>query len=183
MGKEYTISTLKANIIGVPIFILALIIVWIPYRFLWDLSSRDIITVLDNINSHFVVIILTIIILAVLHELLHAIGWMLNSDARWNDIKFGVIWKLLTPYAHLKIPISVHAHRIAIALPGIILGIIPALSGIIFGSGLIAFIGAVMTGASGGDLMVIWMMRSIPPNKKVLDHPTKAGFTLIDNRD
>ncbi|KPK95731.1 hypothetical protein AMJ80_03905 [bacterium SM23_31] len=181
MKKEYTISTLKANIIGVPIFILALVIVWIPYRVLWNLSSRDIVTAIYNSNLHFTVIIPAIIILAVLHELLHAAGWMLNSDAGWKDIKFGVVWKLLTPYVHLRIPISAHGHRISIALPGIVLGIIPALSGIIFGSGVIAFIGAVMTGASGGDLIVFWMMRSIPPSKMVQDHPTKAGFTLIDD--
>jgi len=179
-GKEYTVSKFMANVFGVLFMFLVIIIVFNFFRIFGEISLNDFLYLISR-NSIFILVVL--LILAILHEFLHAICFILSNDAGWKDIKFGIHWKWLIFYAHLKVPISKSTYRISILLPGIILGIIPTVCGMIFENVIIAFVGAVMTGAAGGDLVVIWMLRAIPSDRKILDHPSECGFILINNND
>lgn len=185
--KEYTVSKLMVNVYGLLFSFLVIITVLNFFRIFKEISLIDFLYLLfgskDSLPASSLFILIVFLILTILHELLHATGFMLSSDVGWKDIKFGIIWKGLMPYANTKVPISKNTYRIAILLPVIILGIVPTVYGMIFTNVLIAFVGAVMTGVSGGDLMIIWMLRSIPSDRKVLDHPSECGFILINNND
>jgi len=185
--KEYTVSKFMANVFGLLFSFLVIIIVLNFFRIFKEINLIDFLYILFGSKDSFLAsstfIIVVFLILAILHEFLHAIGFILFSDVGWKDIKFGIIWKGLMPYVYSKVPISKSAYRIAILLPGTTLGIVPLVCGMIFTNVLIAFVGAVMTGVSGGDLLIIWMLRSIPSERKILDHPSECGFILINNND
>ena len=70
-------------------------------------------------------------------------------------------------------------YRIALIMPGIILGILPSVYGIITGDSLILFLGLFFIIAAGGDLLVLWLIRKVSIDKYVLDHPGKAGCYIV----
>jgi len=73
----------------------------------------------------------------------------------------------------------VQLYRIALIMPGIILGILPSVYGIITSNSLILFWGLVFILAAGGDLLVLWLIRKVSIDEYVLDHPKKAGCYVM----
>lgn len=120
-----------------------------------------------------------ILVGVVVHELLHAIGWMVVGRVKWRDIEFGI--KSMTPYAHCKVPINAAAYRVGVLLPGITLGLIPGWIGCAINSGWLAAYGTVMFISAAGDLMVFCLIRDLPSTVQVLDHPSEVGCQVISN--
>ena len=116
---------------------------------------------------------------AVVHELLHGITWMMTGGASHETVKFGFQAKTLTPYAHCTEPLGVGAYRLGAAVPGIVLGIVPAIVAIAIGhAGLLVF-GFLFTLAAGGDALILWVLRDVPEGAMVEDHPERAGCYVI----
>ncbi|MFN3374259.1 MAG: DUF3267 domain-containing protein [Chloroflexus sp.] len=111
----------------------------------------------------------------IVHEGLHAAGWMIAGNLPLSAITFGFSIKGLAPYAHAKQPLPINAYRFGTALPCVALGIVPSLIGIIGNWPMITGFGAVMTLAAGGDLLILWMLRRDPATALVADHPDRAG--------
>ena len=67
-------------------------------------------------------------------------------------------------------------------MPGLLLGIVPMVVGVVIGSGWLLFFGAISTLAAGGDMLILWLLRGVPGHRLVEDHPTNAGcFVLREN--
>ena len=65
-------------------------------------------------------------------------------------------------------------------MPGLLLGIIPALLGIISGNGMYMSFGLLFTIAAGGDAMVLWSLRKEDRDALVQDHPSNAGCCIVE---
>ena len=115
-----------------------------------------------------------------LHEGLHALGWKLASGLPWRAFKFGMIWKALMPFAHCKEPMNARAYRVGAFLPGLLTGLLPLLAGWIPGALGGTLLGALFSIAASGDWLVLWAIRSIPPQAQVLDHPNLPGCQVIE---
>jgi hypothetical protein len=115
------------------------------------------------------------------HELLHAFGWKVFGRQPWSAIHFGIFWKVITPYTHLKTPIDVNAYRIGGALPGLMTGLLPYLVGLWLGNAACLWLGIIMSAAACGDLLVLWLLRRLPAGTLVQDHPSRVGCTVVDN--
>lgn len=64
-------------------------------------------------------------------------------------------------------------------MPLVLLGIIPAVLGVYYGSlGLTAF-GALFTISASGDLLLIARTKGIPSNQNLKDLPDKVRFELV----
>lgn len=114
-----------------------------------------------------------------LHEILHALGWMLFGQVTREAIKFGFSWRGLMPYTHCKVPLSASAYRIGSLFPGVVTGLLPGVVGLVLGSLWLTMLGAVLLGAAGGDMLILWELRSVPPGARILDHPTKTGCEVV----
>ena len=125
--------------------------------------------------------ILALIGLLVAHELLHAAGWMLAGRLGWNQVSFGIDRQTLSPYAHMHAPMSARAYRIGAVLPGIGTGLLPLLIGWISGIGPITLLGTFMLVGAVGDLIILWVIRHVPAQRLVRDHPVKAGCWVKDD--
>jgi hypothetical protein len=124
--------------------------------------------------------LLVFILGIIVHELIHGITWMIAGNKPFSAIKFGVLWKSLTPYAHCKEPLQVNAYRIGAAMPAILLGLLPAVTAILNGNGWAIVFGIVFITAAGGDMVILWLIRNVEKNKFVEDHPSKAGCYVLD---
>ena len=111
----------------------------------------------------------------ILHEMIHGIAFIIIGKAKISDVKFGVIWKNLTPYAHCKVPLSMRAYKISILLPVIITGFIPLIIGLCINSLLIVLVSVFLIAGGLGDWFMYRKLRPFANNTVVIDHPSEIG--------
>ncbi len=116
-----------------------------------------------------------VIFFIAMHELTHALGWMVFGRLSWSTISFGIDRKTFSPYAHANMPMPARAYRIGAALPSITTGLLPICWGLFTGNGAITVLGAFLLSAAVGDFVVLWIIRHVPADALVRDHPEKAG--------
>lgn len=115
---------------------------------------------------------------AVMHEGLHALGWMVAGRIPVRSFRFGVMWRYGTLYAHCDRPMSMRAYRLGGALPGILTGVAPWAAGLALDHTSLALAGALLTAGAAGDGAVLWASRAVAGGTLVEDHPTKVGLRL-----
>jgi hypothetical protein len=118
-----------------------------------------------------------------LHELIHGLAWAYFGQRPLKDVRFGVQWKVLTPYAHLEVPIPARAYRLGAAMPALLLGALPYLVGLATGEGGFVAFGLLYLFAAGGDLLVLWLLRRVEGAALVEDHPSRTGCYVYGTRD
>jgi hypothetical protein len=111
----------------------------------------------------------------IIHEILHALGFMIFGKVKRSEIKFGVMWKHLTPYAHCKVPMKVMSYRIALLLPVIFTGIIPLIIAIAIGDGLWVAISVFLVAGGIGDWIIFRKIKQFSGNSIIEDHPSAIG--------
>lgn len=175
--KEITLDAAKANT-KAKIFIIPIIIIFgVPYYLIWNgnLWNEFMYIVHDNI----VITLLFLLLGTVLHELIHGFIWSIFLKNGFKSIKFGVVWKSLTPYCHSKEPLKLKHYRLGGIMPCILLGLIPSSISLFNGNMGFFLFGLFFTIAAGGDLLMIWLLRKENKNVLVQDHPDKIGCTIL----
>lgn len=114
------------------------------------------------------------------HEFLHAVGWSFIGRFPISEVKFGVLWRALTPYAHLPNPVEALTYTVGALTPILIMGVIPYLVSTIVGHAWLANFALLFILAAGGDLLVAWTLRSVKRDTLVLDHPTRVGCIVLE---
>lgn len=112
------------------------------------------------------------------HEGLHALGFRRGGAKK---ISFGVQWKYLAPYTHTDEVISARSYRRALLLPGLLLGVLPLVLGLVLASPPMFLLGLVQVIGASGDIYVWWLLRGTPGETPVLDHPDEVGCMLAES--
>lgn len=179
--EQLTINLTQGNLIGLFIILPIGLIFGLPFYLLWkdrlNISAIKTLTeefMLDFTGSGFLLLILFILGI-IAHELIHGITWSRFASKGFKSIKFGVLWKMLTPYCHCKEPLKVKYYIIGALMPAIILGIIPSLISIITGNTLLLLAGIFFTVVAVGDFMIVQLLYKEDMNDYVQDHPSEAG--------
>ena len=182
LSKDYskeklTINLVWANIFSLLILVPIVLIFGFPYHLLWiddiDLYAK---LWLDSISSSgFLKLTLFIILGIIIHELIHGVIWSIYADSGFKSIKFGVLWKMLTPYCHCKEPLRVKHYVMGAIAPAIILGFIPSVIAIIIGNFGVLIFGLFFTVVAAGDFLIINLLRKENKDDFVEDHPSEAG--------
>jgi hypothetical protein len=171
---ELTFSPAQVNTIGLPLSLGLLVLCAAPYVLLWGPGS-----LLAGLGALGLWLIPVIVVGILVHELLHGLGWKLAAGLPWTAIKFGVQWKALMPYAHARVPMGVRPYRLGAALPGLVTGVVPVAAALALGQPVLLIVGAFFLTAAVGDLMILWLIRNLPPTARVLDHPTLPGCLVL----
>ncbi|MCI0766558.1 DUF3267 domain-containing protein [Bacillus sp. TL12] len=173
--KELLIDIKKCTKIANISLLLLGIITFIIYSLLWGISiNLDYIFLTTSFVLYFVLIIA--------HELLHAIGFIVFGKAVYKDIKFGIILRYFMPYAHCKIPMQNQNYKKALLLPVIVTGIIPLLIGITFEYGLLTFVSVGLVASGVGDMMIYQLIKNLPSETMIQDHPSEPGCIALENK-
>jgi Putative zincin peptidase len=146
-----------------------------PYVLIWGLPSSW-----DFGAGEVLLVIGGLLLLVVAHEAFHAVGWIVFGGVPISEMRFGIDRKTLSPYAHARTPMMARGYRIGAALPGIVTGILPTVIGTLMGNGWLAFLGAFMVAGAVGDLLVLWAIRNVPSEARVVDHPKNAGCYVME---
>lgn len=184
--REVTMTTGEANLYSLIFLIPLVLIIALPYYYIWPeqftfdklrsyLDAREMLTFID-ISVGLLIMISGIVI----HELLHGLGWSLYTKKGWKSIKFGVVWKYITPYCHCSEPLLLKPYKIGSVLPVIVLGIVPSILAIAIGNLWLILFGFFFTFAAGGDFLILWLLRNEYSASMVQDHPDKIGCIVYD---
>lgn len=167
----------KANINALLIapFVVAIIIV--PHILLWGFDG--LLGWLTGSALPGIVAVLVLIGSMYLHELLHGLGFILAGRVPIGTVRIGFSRKALSPYAHCPTPMRASAYKVALVMPGLLLGVIPALIGIGLGIGWLTLYGMMMAVAALGDAQIAWLVRRLPGSARVIDHPEEAGCEVL----
>lgn len=178
MSRKYTLSFAAANAYAIALVIPIIAIFIFPYAWIygWETFAVDIFQFFINIP----LLIVSIIVGTIAHEAIHAISWWLLDDIPWNKIHFGFKWKTLTPYVHCPEAIEVSNYRWSVAMPGIVLGLIPYLLALLLQNGWLLGFGIFFALAAAGDILILWLLRGVESGRKVQDHPELVGCKIAD---
>ncbi len=170
-----TVNLVWANIFSLLILIPIFLIFGVPYCFIWGFEVDFIDFQPPMVFLKFLYVFIIIISGIIVHELIHGITWAIFSKNGFKSIKFGILFKMLTPYCHCKEPLRVRDYIIGAIMPAIVLGIIPSLIAIIIGNLSLLSFGMFFTMAAAGDFLIINVIRKENKDDFVQDHPSEAG--------
>jgi hypothetical protein len=177
-GRKVAIDIVKANIFAVAIMIVAAIVLLVPFFLIWG-GRKPMMEMLGS-GTQWIVAFVAMFIGIVLHELIHGITWACYAPSGWKSISFGVMWKLLTPYCHCDEPMHIPGYMMGAMMPCVILGIIPSIVAMFIGNLPLLAWGIFFIAAAAGDIWMTWLLTKENPKSMVLDHPSEAGFYIID---
>lgn len=175
--RDVSLSIARVNLLAVPFALGPLVVIPGLFLILWGWPR---IAQTAPVLFRWEVLLPALLAGIVGHELLHAATWMLSGTVPRSAIRFGIQWKTITPYAHCSVPMPARAYRIGAAVPGIVLGILPAAYGLAAGNAAWMLYGTFFAIAAAGDAIILWLLRGTSAAALVEDHPTRAGCTVID---
>src|SRR4030042_1353208 len=184
-NQEISIPIMKAFRIALSLLPVIILLFGIPYLILWfepfSFKLNDFLKAvfhdgrLGVITPYLAKGTVAILVGIFAHEMLHGLGWVPFTKKGFRSLKFGFMTPEMAPYAHCKEPLPVYGYRLGIILPGLLLGCIPAIKGIISGSFSWLCYGIFFTWAASGDFIMFWLIRHLKSSTRVLDHPGKLG--------
>jgi hypothetical protein len=184
--RELTMTAGEANLRALVFVIPIILLLGVPFYFLWlrDFTLETWIGFFQN-NRHLVkfgVLWMLIILFTgiILHELIHGLTFLLFCKNGMKSIEFGIMWKYMAPYCHCKEPLPIIPYIIGALMPAIVLGFIPAGIGLVTGKLIPLLMGMIFTIASGGDFLIVWLLRGQPKDSLVLDHESKVGCYILE---
>ncbi len=174
--RDLSIPMEKANKYGIFMALPVAVVQVASFSFLHGFEDFD-----PNPKWNLTILVLIVLAGIATHEVIHGLAWAMFGKKPLSAIKFGFMWKTITPYAHCQEPLEVNAYRLGAFMPGLVLGIIPFLIAMLTGSGDLMWFSLVHTSAACGDWLVLWLIRTVTPGSFVEDHPTNAGCYVLEN--
>jgi len=178
-SKKVVIDIVKANVFGVVLMVVSAILFLVPFFLIWK-DRKPISTMLVEFGDSIPVLLVLMFVGIVVHELIHGLTWAYFAKNGWKSISFGVMWKMLTPYCHCDEPMSIPGYMCGAMMPCVVLGVIPAVVALFIGSLPLLAWGVFFIAAAGGDIWMTWLLTKENPKSMVLDHPSEAGFYILD---
>ena len=161
--EKVQFNMLWVNIFSIIIFILFALVFGIPFHFIWgDIYNFNLIPNqemgLQTRIVNIVILIIPLFIGTVLHELIHGIFYAIFAKNGFKSIKFGTKLKFGVAYCICKELMQIKKINIAVIMPAIILGFIPAILSLILGNQFLLFYGVLFIMGGAGDFLLIYRL-------------------------
>ena len=115
-GRKVAIDIVKANVFAVVIMVVAAVVFLVPFFLIWK-DRKPISELLGGFGDWSIALVLMFVGIAV-HELIHGATWACFAKNGWKSIRFGIMWKLLTPYCHCNEPMHIPGYMCGAMMPG-----------------------------------------------------------------
>lgn len=169
--KDVTLTNSQAMIKGGLYSLIFVLILGFSYRFF--LITRAVLMDISGIRFPILFIVI-IFIVTVIHELLHAIGWVIISRKGWSIIKFNI--NAMIPSCACKVVLEKKQYLVGVLTPFIVLGIGSIIFLIVYPGTLSLLTMLVVFVEAGGDLVIAFSILKEKNETLISDHPTKAGY-------
>jgi hypothetical protein len=155
-------------------FVIVIVFFYLPFALLQNWNNT--VTGSKELIKDLIFWIIPIIIC---HEGLHGLTWALFMPQGFRQIKFGFNREMFAPYTHCKIPLSKTTYLTGGLAPLVLMGILPAVYGILANDAYWYTLSLICIWTSSGDILSCYYLVKIPKSYLVQDHPEKLGFMLI----
>lgn len=177
---DLTIGVVKANLLA--------LIVMLPFAVLSGavvLSSYSLRSMIKSPITSLVLLFLflALLLLTAVHEGIHALTWAMFGKDYWKSIRFGVIWKALTPYCTCLRPVKRGQYILGAAMPTLVLGIGLTAAAALTGVYWVFILALAMIGGGGGDFTIILKIllhRQCGKEAVYYDHPYECGVVVFE---
>ena len=129
--------------------------------------------------SGFFLFLLFYVVLIILHEFFHLLGFWVYGKVPWKSMDYGVNLSLGVAYATTTVPIPNKAMKKALLLPFWVTGVIPMLLGYIDHSLTLVILGAWLIAGAAGDIAMYKELKKFPNDILIKDHPTEPKLYII----
>lgn len=119
------------------------------------------------------------ILLIILHEFFHLLGFRVFSKVPWRKMKVGLDLKQGIAYATTPELMTNKAIRKSLLLPFWLTGALPAIVGLYLDSTLLIGLAALLIGGAAGDFSMYRQLKSFPNDWLIKDHPNKPKLFLF----
>ncbi|MEK4630485.1 MAG: DUF3267 domain-containing protein [Solibacillus sp.] len=126
----------------------------------------------------FMILFTSYLLLIILHEAFHLIGFMLFGKVAYKELDYGVNLKLGVAYATTKKPLSNAAMKKALLLPFWTTGVLPAIVGFSIDNFLLVLLGALLIAGAIGDFYMYKELRKYPEEAVVKDDPKEPKLYI-----
>ena len=176
---DLTIGVVKANLLA--------LIVMLPFAVLSGVivlsccSLRSMVESISPLDP--LVFLLAMLLLTAVHEGIHGFTWALFAEDHWKAIRFGVIWKALTPYCTCAQPMKRGQYILGAAMPTLVLGIGLTAAAALTGIFWVFILAIAMIFGGGGDFAIILKMlvhRQKGRDAVYYDHPYECGVVVFE---
>lgn len=123
------------------------------------------------------------IVLILLHELFHLLGFRIFCGVPWKRMIIGVNLKMGVAYATTDQFMSNRGLRKALLLPFWMTGVVPAVIGLVIGNGLLIFLAAFLIGGAAGDFAMYKELKALPDDWVVKDDPQLPRLYVFSPED
>ena len=178
---DLTIGVVKANLLA--------LIVMLPFAVLSGavVLSR-VFAPLDGRVAHrrlsvLLLFLPALLLLTAVHEGIHALTWAMFAKDHWKSIRFGVIWKALTPYCTCAQPMKRGQYILGAAMPTLVLGIGLTAAAALTGVFWVFILAIAMIFGGGGDFTIILKIllhRQRGKEAVYYDHPYECGVVVFE---
>ncbi len=172
--RDLSISMERGNLIALLLAVPIAIVQFLPFALF---RQREIVITFDVL----LIVLVGTLISIVIHEILHALTWIVAGRLPRSAVKFGIHRRTLSPYTHLKVPVRVNVYRLGTLMPGFVLGILPYVVALITGHVPLFMLSVLNTLSALGDGIILWLLRRVPPTVQVEDHPNRIGCYVIES--
>ena len=176
---DLTIGVVKANLLA--------LIVMLPFAVLSGavvLSRVSFLSMAELMSPFdFLLFLLVMLLLTAVHEGIHALTWAMFGKDYWKSIRFGVIWKALTPYCTCLRPVKRGQYILGAAMPTLVLGIGLTAAAALTGVYWVFILAIAMIFGGGGDFAIILKMllhRQQGRDAVYYDHPYECGVVVFE---
>ena len=176
-AHDYTMSFARANVVGTLAGFAGAALAIGAFALVHGFEPLSVVA--TALDERFGRVLLVMLVSIVAHEALHGVGFRYFGGVPRSAIRYGVNWKTLTPCAGTSAVMAARGSRWSVALPGLVLGLVPVLWALVSGSGLWAAFGAFMIAGAGGDGAALWAMRGVPARVLVRDAEARVGCQLV----
>lgn len=179
---DLTVGVVKANVISLFVMLPFIAASFLAFYF----ANRS-----AEIDTSFTMLgyfgfLIGIIVLAVVHELIHGLTWGAFAEGHFKSIRFGVIWKMLTPYCACLKPLRKWQYVLGSAMPTVIIGIGLTAAAAAAGSCGLELLAVVLIAGGGGDLLIIIKAlgyKSQGGDVLLYDHPYECGVVAFEKTE
>lgn len=132
--------------------------------------------------SYVLIFIIGYIILIILHEISHLIGFMVFANVPFRSLEFGFNLKLGIAYATTNELVQSKSMKRVLILPFWVTGALPTLIGLVFNNSILVLLGAWLIAGATGDFAMYKELRKVSNDAWIKDDPELPKLYVYENK-